>query len=723
MPSHQSGFLTGSFGLSGPPALSLKRKSRPRHPWCLSVAQICPTETTASAPAPASTDEVKENPLTTAFVRLQLSPRQPPCVPRSAATRSGVMPSWGQLKALAEGAHSLVAAAHLLPSAPNLFVAMLSLLAAEIWCLSLFPVVAADMSYWAYLPDPPMFHPASWDFGPIKVTTNNTDLLGGESNSYLTQKTEYNFSYMGMSDTLPVCFSINKDMSGCVPLAEHQLIADSPTPPTSTQGDDGQEQRDVWFLKLYLPKKYNTSAYEIEPTALPKKLPVCQNSTDLDSIWEKIPPSGYPKWFSCGFPTKTIKYSLFNSSLSLLDWSVSSPDHDYTQTLKQAKYIRGDNTMPTVKASAWYGPGWVAPSFRPQMLGKKDFPVQLDLFRLFAATRKVTIIRPRGTVIQTSAPVTACVAAPFSIIHPGMEGHFYLQQSSHGIFHVSCSNCILSNCITETSEDVFLILRQPPYVMLPVNITGNWFSNPGIEALHRAMVLITRPKRFVATLILGITALIGIISSFSLSTTSLVKEIHTANHVNQLSKNVSLALMIQENIDRGIQDRLNALEEAVLFIGNEIQNIKIRLSVQCHSLYRWICVTPLPYNDSEHDWSQVKSHLQGLWNNSQLTMDMGLLHEKISDISNSHVGSASLEEVSTVFASAVTEFVSNTSWRNFLFNICIIAGLVLVLLFLLPVIFRQLCYSLSALTVDVQAIQLKQKGEDAEDGKHNTSGS
>lgn len=37
--------------------------------------------------------------------------------------------------------------------------------------------------------------------------------------------------------------------------------------------------------------------------------------------------------------------------------------------------------------------------------------------------------------------------------------------------------------------------------------------------------------------------------------------------------------MIQETIDRGHQDRLNALEDAVLVMG------KIRLSVQCHLLF------------------------------------------------------------------------------------------------------------------------------------------
>lgn len=78
-------------------------------------------------------------------------------------------------------------------------------------------------------------------------------------------------------------------------------------------------------------------------------------------------------------------------------------------------------------------------------------------------------------------------------------------------------------------------------------------------------------KRLIVTLILGFTASISMISSLVLSTTSLVKEIHTAHHAYQLSKTVSISLVIQENIDRGLQDRLNTLEEAVLFMGNQIK--------------------------------------------------------------------------------------------------------------------------------------------------------
>jgi hypothetical protein len=54
------------------------------------------------------------------------------------------------------------------------------------------------------------------------------------------------------------------------------------------------------------------------------------------------------------------------------------------------------------------------------------------------------------------------------------------------------------------------------------------YSNLLIQPLLRA----TLAKRFIAVLTVGITALIGMITSFALSTTSLVKAIHMAYHID-----------------------------------------------------------------------------------------------------------------------------------------------------------------------------------------------
>lgn len=55
------------------------------------------------------------------------------------------------------------------------------------------------------------------------------------------------------------------------------------------------------------------------------------------------------------------------------------------------------------------------------------------------------------------------------------------------------------------------------------------------------------------------------------STISLVQEVHTAHHVDQMSKNITLALAAQEIIDSDLETKVNALEEAVLSVGQKLQ--------------------------------------------------------------------------------------------------------------------------------------------------------
>lgn len=72
--------------------------------------------------------------------------------------------------------------------------------------------------------------------------------------------------------------------------------------------------------------------------------------------------------------------------------------------------------------------------------------------------------------------------------------------------------------------------------------------------------------------------------------------------------------------DKNLEGWLNALEEPVLFTGNEIENTKVRI-VSCHSQFNWFRVTPLPHNVSKVTWAQVL-RLHSIWNNSELAINM-----------------------------------------------------------------------------------------------------
>ena len=100
-----------------------------------------------------------------------------------------------------------------------------------------------------------------------------------------------------------------------------------------------------------------------------------------------------------------------------------------------------------------------------------------------------------------------------------------------------------------------------------------------MKVLYELNGLISQPKRFIAALIVGITALIvgitaliAIIASLMVSAVALSKGVHTASFVYQLSKNVSIAFTTQEIINRKIEYKVNALEEAVLLIRQKITN-------------------------------------------------------------------------------------------------------------------------------------------------------
>ena len=103
--------------------------------------------------------------------------------------------------------------------------------------------------------------------------------------------------------------------------------------------------------------------------------------------------------------------------------------------------------------------------------------------------------------------------------------------------------------------------------MVPVKLEVEWFEDYALKILYEFNGLISQSKRFIAALIMGITALIAIIASVMVSAVALSKEVHAASFVDQLSKNVSIALTTQEIIDKKIEYKVNALEETVLLIG------------------------------------------------------------------------------------------------------------------------------------------------------------
>jgi hypothetical protein len=114
-----------------------------------------------------------------------------------------------------------------------------------------------------------------------------------------------------------------------------------------------------------------------------------------------------------------------------------------------------------------------------------------------------------------------------------------------------------------------------------------------------------------------------LIASAVASTVALTQGTQTMHYVNNLAKNTSLALNIQENINGKIETRL------------DVQALKARASLGCLASFRWICVTSKPYNDCHWDWECTKHHLQGVQSHTDLRINLMALHKEILDIQNS----------------------------------------------------------------------------------------
>ena len=87
--------------------------------------------------------------------------------------------------------------------------------------------------------------------------------------------------------------------------------------------------------------------------------------------------------------------------------------------------------------------------------------------------------------------------------------------------------------------------------------------------------------------------MISAITSVTVAAISLTQQVHTAQYVDTMSKNISLTLATQEAIDRKLEMKIDTLEEAITHTGTELQALKVRLALSCHADYRWICILSL----------------------------------------------------------------------------------------------------------------------------------
>lgn len=168
---------------------------------------------------------------------------------------------------------------------------------------------------------------------------------------------------------------------------------------------------------------------------------------------------------------------------------------------------------------------------------------------------------------------------------------------------------------------------------------------------------------------------------------ALTKQAHTVTFADQLSRNITLALTTQEIVDKKLNDKVDALEEAVMAMGQEIVSLKVKLALRCHMDFKWICVTPLQVNTSRYTWDKIKNHLEGVWNHSDLGLDISKLHQEILDMNQGEQAFGAQNRASDLFSNT-DSFVGHKSLSSMLINLAVSALLLILLLLSFPVLFK-----------------------------------
>lgn len=144
--------------------------------------------------------------------------------------------TWSQIRLLTQNAKKQLIEQGKPLTASFYFIAFLSLISAPL------PAVQG-VSYWAYVPNPPIIQPVGWlDREPIKVLTNDSVRLGGAQDSDARSSSSSLINFEGRADSLPICLT-GKVPDGCFPTFCRTFLTDGPDKASAGS-------RWVWELRI-----------------------------------------------------------------------------------------------------------------------------------------------------------------------------------------------------------------------------------------------------------------------------------------------------------------------------------------------------------------------------------------------------------------------------------------------------------------------------------------
>ncbi|KAL0611114.1 envelope glycoprotein, partial [Plecturocebus cupreus] len=613
----------------------------------------------------------KANVLIPRFHRLYLAPHPPRRRRRlrrqmnlPSPLRKTPLPAWAQMRRLSAEASQLIEQGQ--SRTPSvLFLAMLAILSCQVPNTQSLP---DSKVLWAYVPDPPVLRPITWADPAFPVYTNDTSILGFPSATHITpQRANYSYSAQAISPPvsmpltncvafLPIIPSTNGPY--CFELDMKHLVTYEG--PSALLKGETSLWRD-WTLSYYgIRESWNVSSPD---SPIMERTHCNPTNCSLDA---------FPTWNFC-YPKQhtALNYTL-STGFSLYDWSVSSP------------------LCADIKRYQVPG-GWAVAIF-----STASGHVYTSLWHLFTAlVPSYWQAGSLSTTYPSRSPhyVKACVASPYA--------------SLYGRINTVHSNGHYSTLVFPTPT---ILVHQPLYAMLPVNLTGSWYDECSLQVLHQIRDLMIRLKRFIGLSIASILAIVTVVATAASATVSLAHSVQTASYVNHLARNISVSMGAQMDIDKKLEAKLNALEQTLTVLGDKVYNMQSHMILRCHVDFKYICVTNTPYNDTEWSWPLVKAHLQGIWSHNNLSLDVLKLQQQI------HAIDFSRQELprDTTIAHDIVDTLS--SWTHgfhlpSLSTIIAIGSCVLLLIILLPFLFRLVFSSLQWLQLKFFELHLKTKKE------------
>lgn len=506
-------------------------------------------------------------------------------------------------------------------------------------------------TYWAYVPNPPVIHPVTWDENvDIPVYINQTKYLDQYSDSHILQFHAF-VNYSGRYEGSLLCFTKN--------LSEHcEQIK------VQDDWDNNFNAGIHWALDFYYPVLNNPKRGPGRP---PQRIPVCRTVFPPKSDFS-------PYWRYC-HANETVC-----SDTSLCDWNILDNTNHRPINLAYGIWTKNNET--------YFSSIWKAVAALGMIKVKKLNITWIPVGGIMAFQEDQN---------KTEIYARACVPEPYAFL----SGNLLID-----IETVKCTNCQITNCVNSTFDN-FLVVKQPDYVFLPVNVSEGWYENTGTEILKEATSQLVRQKRVIGMIIAGIAALIVAITVTTIASVSLVQSIQTAAYVNGLAINVTKALQAQENWDEKIEMRLNSLKDTVDLLGRQVQTMSTRESLICHEKYKIICVTPVVYNSTMFPWDKIIKHLQGVWDNTNTSLDLGELKNHIQDIINAPRPQLDLAKQTKAFIDALKasfpSFSGFKTWLGSLFALILIC--VCGCLFL-PYIIRLFVKQMNAGMIEMKKLKL-----------------